>query len=627
MRTIAVCSVLACHGFPEKFPGGFIGVDIFFVISGYLISTILIRDVALDRFSIVRFYDRRVRRIFPALFLTVCAVILVGWLFLFSPEFRQLGWHVGATGLFVENLLLWSEAGYFDIASQQKPLLHIWSLAIEEQFYIFWPIFIYLARRGALPFLWVFILLAAVSFGMNLYYVGHNPVAAYYSPLGRFWELMVGALLAYIHADHPKLLSRGSQLQSIVGIGLIALALALTGPTSSFPGFWALLPTLGSFLLISAGPEAWFNRLVLASRPFVWIGLISYPLYLWHWPLMAYCHLATGGLGPLKAVVVIAVAFALATLTYLAVERPLRRAPGKHQALVLVCAMASVTAVGALAATGILKPRLSHFNAPARHEWQFLLSQSGNTDSDSVGTYTLHPERSRQVLMIGDSHLAQYAERMNRVIESDAALPGAVLELGGGCSPIPGSRVDDAQRTACWAMRDAAWQTASGGRYHTLVIGGAWAWYLLSGDYYLTEGQSRLPLASAEGRQIALARLEASIRHLVQRGTRVYLVLDNPQSAAQSPFDIRSRRTAGPDFAPNRMVRIPPEQIALNIEMARIGDRAGAHVINPFAFLCRGDMCRATDRDSMPIYKDLGHFNPDWAVQRAKFIDPVITGH
>ena len=196
LRAIAVLAVIGFHVFGVM--GGFTGVDIFFVISGFLISTIIFENLEHNSFSFNQFYQRRIRRIFPSLLLVLVACIFFGWVVHFADEYELLGKHISAGTGFISNLVLWSESGYFDVAAEKKPLLHLWSLGIEEQFYIFWPIFAWLMWKFRAHFLWLAIVLACISFGLNIWQVRVDTVAAFYSPLTRFWELLEGACLAYV---------------------------------------------------------------------------------------------------------------------------------------------------------------------------------------------------------------------------------------------------------------------------------------------------------------------------------------------------------------------------------------------------------------------------------------------
>lgn len=196
LRAVAVLSVLIFHAFPEWLSGGFIGVDVFFIISGYLISTIIFVNINERRFSFVEFYARRVNRIFPALFVVLIFSYAFGWLNLLADDFAKLGKHIAGGAGFVSNLILWNESGCFDKAAELKPLLHLWSLGIEEQFYFVWPLAIFFIARWPKKVLPFILVLAGISFGLNVLYINTNPVATFYSPITRFWELLIGSLLA-----------------------------------------------------------------------------------------------------------------------------------------------------------------------------------------------------------------------------------------------------------------------------------------------------------------------------------------------------------------------------------------------------------------------------------------------
>ena len=326
LRAIAVLSVVGFHAFPQRIVGGFIGVDIFFVISGFLISSIIIRNLQNESFSYVEFYSRRVRRIFPALIVVLLASLGIGWFGLLASEYQQIGKHtLGGLG-FVSNLLLWGESGYFNSSAEAKPLLHLWSLAIEEQFYIIWPVLLGLVWSFKKNFFTIISAVALLSFGVNLLSFPEHSEAAFYSPIARFWELIIGGLLAYLTLNKPGIIAKHCNMQSFLGLTLLIVSLVFINKARAFPGWWALLPTLGAALLISAGSSAWFNQIVLSNRVAVWFGKISYPLYLWHWPLLSLA-LILNNYEPTSSAVRIALVFlaiVLAWLTYKLIETPVR---------------------------------------------------------------------------------------------------------------------------------------------------------------------------------------------------------------------------------------------------------------------------------------------------------------
>ena len=327
LRAIAVLSVVIYHAFPNTLRAGFMGVDIFFVISGYLISSIIFENLDRGSFSFGQFYGRRIKRIFPALTLVLLSCLVFGWFGLLGDEFKQLGKHMAAGAGFVSNFFLWQESGYFNNAAETKPLLHLWSLAIEEQFYIFWPLIVWVTWKRKTLFLIVFIGLIVASLAYNVHLVRLDPTATFFSPATRIWELLAGVLLAYMRvrptAWQPS--QRQLQIASTLGVLLLAIGFYRIDRSRPYPGTWALLPILGSFCLIFAGPTAWFNRFVLSNRLLVWIGLISFPLYLWHWPILSLIRIVESGAPePYFRNIALVLSVLLAWATYFFVEKPIR---------------------------------------------------------------------------------------------------------------------------------------------------------------------------------------------------------------------------------------------------------------------------------------------------------------
>ena len=267
LRAVAVLAVLLFHGFPDLLRGGFVGVDIFFVISGYLITGILLSNLDEGRLRLFDFYRHRVRRIFPALAVVLAACFAFGWLVLFASEFAQLGKHIVASAAFVSNFALWGEAGYFDEASETKPLLHLWSLAVEEQFYLLWPPLLWLAWRFRFPLLSLAGLCVALSFAACVILAGRDATADFFSPVARFWEILAGAML--VCAERSGFLNLGPTMGvglSVAGAALICASIMLLGGSETYPGWRAAIPVLGSLLLLGAGPLALVNRWALAWR-------------------------------------------------------------------------------------------------------------------------------------------------------------------------------------------------------------------------------------------------------------------------------------------------------------------------------------------------------------------------
>jgi peptidoglycan/LPS O-acetylase OafA/YrhL len=329
IRAISILAVVLYHAFPKLLPGGFIGVDIFFVISGYLITSIILIELSFKKFNFIDFYKRRIRRIFPALLIVLASCLLFGWFTLSAEEYRQLSKHSAAGIGFISNILFWQESGYFDNTAELKPLLHLWSLGIEEQFYFIWPIIILLMLKNKFKFFIVIFTIIIISFCFNIYYLHSYPVAVFFLPPSRFWELMIGSLIAWLFFNWPEMLKNLSvahlNFLSLLGLLLIFLGFSLINKESFFPGWLALIPVVGASLLIVSGKDSYLNRVLLSAPILVFFGLISFPLYLWHWPLLVFPHIFLGeSLDFFPQVFLVIFSILLAWLTYRYIEIPLR---------------------------------------------------------------------------------------------------------------------------------------------------------------------------------------------------------------------------------------------------------------------------------------------------------------
>ncbi|AXY58999.1 acyltransferase family protein [Acinetobacter sp. WCHAc010052] len=367
LRAIAVLAVVLFHAFPSSLRGGFIGVDIFFVISGFLISTIIYENIKNETFSFKDFYSRRIRRIFPALLVVVITTFIFGFFILSADEFNKLGKLVAAGIGFVANLVLWSEAGYFDSATETKTLLHLWSLGIEEQFYFFWPLLLFFAWKRNFNLLIVTIIVLFFSLIFNILNIKTDPIATFYSPVTRIWELLFGSLLAWVVVfKNDKLLNLNktanaslskmfffkhireeylfSNILSFSGMIFFLIGFIEITKESNFPGFWALLPVLGTVMVIMAGPTAWINKNILSNKIAVWFGLISFPLYLWHWPILSYGRIYYDKTPPesFRWIAILA-SILLAWLTVKYIEKPFRYSKYKTQTKVIfLCSTALI---------------------------------------------------------------------------------------------------------------------------------------------------------------------------------------------------------------------------------------------------------------------------------------------
>lgn len=326
LRAVAVLAVVIFHAFPMHLPGGFVGVDVFFVISGFLISSIILKSIDQDRFSFRDFYINRTRRLIPALAVVLVASFAAGWVLLMPKEFAQLGTHILAGATFLENFLLWTEAGYFDISSELKPLMHLWSLGIEEQFYLLYPPLLWLAAKRKISPLYVIALVGVTSFALNIWRVSSHPSEAFFLPHTRFWELLAGGLLAYVNMRRTPVQCQtaASETGAAIGLLLIFLSIAIMGGRHDFPGWWALLPVAGAAAFLAFSSRSRIARAILGNRLAAYIGLISYPLYLWHWPLISFARNIEPDIGPSARFGLVILSVLLASATYHLIEKPIR---------------------------------------------------------------------------------------------------------------------------------------------------------------------------------------------------------------------------------------------------------------------------------------------------------------
>jgi peptidoglycan/LPS O-acetylase OafA/YrhL len=532
LRAVAVVSVVAFHAAPDWIAGGFIGVDIFFVISGFLISTILFNNLERNTFSLREFYARRIQRIFPSLVVVLTATYAMGWWVLLANEFAQLGKHIVAGALFVSNLALWGESGYFDAAAETKPLLHLWSLGIEEQFYIVWPLLLLVGWNRRYNLLTLTLVLGGLSMWLNLKGMAKNPTATFYAPQTRFWELLAGSFLAWawLH-PHAKTRSLSNAVDrwihrmlyrdmpsgdgkalanalSVIGVILLAFGVFRIKAAFGFPGKWAIVPVLGAVCIISAGPTAWFNRIVLSSRPAVWLGLISFPLYLWHWPLLAFARVMEEGLPSAQIrIAAVVLAVVLAWLTYRLVERPLRFGARKRLKILVLCGlMACIGAVGyyTFSKAGLV------FGAQSRIT-NALLEQiveppnTGLSDGScekylqfslGPGAVCLTNSSAPQVLFVGDSH----AMSLNSAAVLGKVAIQSMLIGNHGCAPLMSHSIMEGKvNKGCNALPDEALKVLS--RFptiQTVVLDSRGPLYF-SGQGYGVEGASNYSIFALDG--------------------------------------------------------------------------------------------------------------------------------
>ena len=632
LRAIAVSSVVFYHAFPAVLTGGFIGVDIFFVISGFLITGIILREIIVSRFSFATFYARRIKRIFPALLLILAVTLMAGWYLLLVHEFRQLGKHVLGGIMFLSNVVLWLESGYFDTSSELKPLLHLWSLGVEEQFYIFWPVILILLIRLKINYILIPALVLLVSFLANIAFVSSHPTGSFYLPFTRFWELMVGGFFAcvQVHCEHNPMRTwavsaRLKEALAAIGLIFLALGLLLTTAENPFPGWWAVLPVLGSVLLIAVGAESMLSRAVLGNRVMVYVGLISYPLYLWHWPLLTYARLTHGELPPVvDRLLLIVVMVLLASATYHFIEKPLKRVGRRHvyyRVLLgsLVAGSMVVGLCGFAAWRGAVEPRLSFYDELDEAASDWVYPQDGGDPPPLVGS------KSGVVLFLGDSYMQQLYPRIAKI----AADPSgqhytAEFVTHHGCPPIPRLNRKSEGHDMCAGVMDSAFSRAEKSDIVSVVVAGSWNGMLERNDIYDVADPSRKIVDFYDSAnmdkylKLTIDRLAA----LAMKGKQVYIVLNPVTDARANPFAIAMARFAEPsDGLPVKILPIEEyrrQTDRVNESIRRLAANTPVRIIDPSTWICEGDACYLTDPNGQPRFKDSSHY-------RASFVECCVT--
>jgi peptidoglycan/LPS O-acetylase OafA/YrhL len=711
LRAIAVLTVIVHHAFPLTLRGGFAGVDIFFVISGYLIGRRLLQDIDSRRFSIREFYARRARRIFPALFLVLIVMWIIGWMAFPAPEFADLGKQIAAATLFSNNVLLWTQSGYFDVAPNAKPLLHLWSLGIEEQFYLIAPVLLWLSTtRGAGSIRWV-ARLGALSLLTTIFLNNFEYPASFYLLHTRFWELACGVILAHaelrVNANARPQQPRGSASRrhireiiifsiammvlaiiqfgyvgprsgwqrfpmdsgavlvfaigattailadlyarpdnwdrlcswalrnrtrlaaaiSVVGILLISTSFVAFG-SANWPGAQTLFPVSGAALLIAAGAASAPNRL-LALKPLVFIGGISYPLYLWHWPVILLWRQMNPGSGALAMATPLMVSFVLAWLTNELVEKPSRFGKlglAEFQRLPLwpVASGLVVTALlGMLVSIAAGFPSRYPPQLRAIAEWSDVNPYAAGivdrchyygSGSNEFASDCTPVKRTGVplVLVWGDSHAAHLYPGLADI--QTAVKFDIVQWTAPGCAPT--ISVLDGENNSCAGIRATTIAKLSRIDPDVVLLGGAW-------ERYQELGRSPEQILGVVGE---------TIRHLRAKGTmRIVVFGPGPLWITSLPADLfRSMVRAKSDEIPERLGRVSDAIWRLDAAMAAQAAAANVRYVSVVHDLCDLSGCLTVSDRTAPrpdlLFRDRDHLTPTGSRVLLELSKPVLFG-
>jgi peptidoglycan/LPS O-acetylase OafA/YrhL len=647
LRAVAVLSILFFHLDITQFSGGYVGVDIFYVISGYLITSIIVRELAAGEFSIARFYERRVRRILPALVVVLIATLLVGSLMLGPNQFAELGRSTGATALFVSNIFFFMGSGYFDGPSELKPLLHTWSLAIEEQFYILFPfLLILIAKRLSGRYATWLIPLAVLSLAASVIGTGVDENAAFFLLPFRGWELLIGSVLALNvipHVTDRKVLN----VLSAAGLMMMLVSIFTFSSATPFPGIAAALPTIGTGLVIYAGTNIrTFVGRMLGARPMVFFGLISYSLYLWHWPTIVYAKLyLINEPTDLEKTVILILTVGLATLSWRAVETPFRDrtffAPRERlfvffSAVCVVILASSLFIVSKNGFPGRAPNEQLNDALAADPGWQHWkdCEELGEEDTHDLSLCAIGAESgTTSVLFWGDSHALALASAIN---SSAMRLGiGGEIAVRTGCAPLIG--IDRVGQRSCHEFNeDVIRYLAERPDLGTVILAARWA-LSTSGTRYKNEDGKSVTLEdvsegnAASGDNAALFELglRRTVAALESLGRRVVIVRQVPEVGYDVPSANYSAKLTGQDvnalIAPTRA-----EYAGRTADSSRVIDALAAgsavQLVDPASLLCDADTCRVVD-DDIPLYRDDNHLSLYGCLLVSKLFDEVLAGN
>ena len=637
LRALAVVSVVLFHAFPKVFSGGYVGVDVFFVISGYLISKIVFTEISEHRFSFSAFYGRRIRRIFPALAVCLAAVLAFGFVCLIPSELAQLGKHTFFGAAFLSNIVLWNESGYFDAAAHLKPLLHLWSLGIEEQFYILWPALLWIGFRMKAKAGRLLAVLFLASFGINIALSINNITDDFYLPVSRFWELLAGAALAWwrpvIHSSNTR------SWISIAGLVALLASVALFTPDLRFPGWFAVLPVAGAVAVILAGHDATVNRAVFSQRIVVFVGLVSYPFYLWHWPLISFAYIIRLGKPPtpLMALGLVAASFLLAWATYRFIEHPVRFGAHRHRRTLLVAG--SMAMLGACGLAIWVKSGFPERFPPlpgidigkignAKLDADFKPTRDMEVRDHGWILVTRLGDGERKVALSGDSMLFHYGPRVQQLSDEGKLAANTYFVTGPRCPPVPGVIQQD-KFARCDSLPDILIDLVRRETVQSVVLGAAWSGYSAEGMLVERQGRS-LPLTRHEGIDAFYANLEDYVRLLQKHGAKVHLVRGAPTHSHFNPSEMVTRSLTGFRIAPDVEKPIPVADLraahaTVDAKLRAVSERTGAALLDPVPDVCGdGDGCSPFFGAGEPKFSDRDHLRPIFVREHLRFLDHLL---
>jgi peptidoglycan/LPS O-acetylase OafA/YrhL len=640
LRSFAIIPVVLFHANAPFLTGGFIGVDVFFVISGFLIGSLVYRELTAGRFSLRRFYERRAKRILPALFAVLAFTLFAACILLSGEELKGFAGEMLATLTSSSNVYFGLNSDYFAAAAELHPLLMSWSLGVEEQFYIFFPLVLFLlvryARRHILAVLGI---LSLMSLAVALLAVHRFPTPTFYLLPSRAWELGLGAMLGIFETTQPgqkraERVGHWKEVESVVGLGMLLFGIFNFTRDTIFPGLAALVPTVAAVLLIRAR-GSWINRRILASKPLVAIGLLSYSWYLWHWPLMSFARIAMAGELPLRiGLAIVVLSLGIATLSYYLVEQPFRKPALQGRSILWGYGVATVLwmipAVVFLAIHGWpgRYPAAAAVDAATLRSGPdpCLVRYRKTNFIDSVAC-TNRDASLPTLAILGDSHAAALAPYLRDM------------------APAAGWRVDDLTKASCPPLgsvtrymparlnHDIECETFNQNvlrfvidspNIRTVVLSGYWTAPFPdrdNGERFVGAGDRPNSVGIEQSWKNLQSGLLETVQRLQAQGKRVLLVVDAPRLMFDPVLAARTnaiparlwldRTLGGPDvtigWEPLSSL-MGPVDIRANAILAYVANQTGAGLVDLPHDMCPDSMCRFK-QGSAPFYVDTQHLS------------------
>lgn len=642
LRAVAVLPVVFYHAGFATFSGGFVGVDVFFVISGFLITSIIAAEIDQRRFKLRDFYIRRARRLFPALFTVMFAASIAAYLLLMPTELEDFGQSVATTALFSSNFLFFTEAGYFDGPAELKPLLHTWSLAIEEQYYLLFPGFLLLIRnRLGEKFLAWTTAAFVISLLISIWSVYNAANAAFYLLPSRTWELLLGSIIAL--TPGLKIPSGLREVASLSGLGLILVAVFSFDAQTHFPGAAALLPCVGTALILMCGREgnSTYTMKLLELRGVVFFGLISYSLYLWHWPIFVFArHFLLTPLTAVHASVLVVVALVISIASWHFVEKPFRGSKG------LLSGTGVLRASGILIVAAIviglwfdqsegLPDRLplnvkiiadvANDKPPERKLCEGISAEKISFESVCRVNKIDKPP---SFVVWGDSHAMASMPAISRV-SADFGVNGLNL-TSNGCTPFLGvSRPHRDLRAECVAFNNASLQVIKGHpQLKTVILVSRWARHAEGTIYGNEEGENlflattdRVAKTPEENRQIYDAALTTTLEALHKLQVRVVIIGPIPEAGNDIPGVLAKAtwRNSTVDLSIKRE-DFEARQRFVHQTFLDAQDRFGFGYFEPAPLFCDAQYCEVTNEAGIPLYFDDNHISSYGAAR----LEPLV---